>query len=277
LNIHLNQGASLQELTLSGQDIIKNLEPLPYSQTYASSILFPFANRIKDGAYTFRGNNYNFNINHKEEHNALHGLVFNKTFKIIDQKADTSSASVILEYNEDQHSQGFPYTFSIQLTYTFTANTLRLSIAVNNTDSKPFPFTIGWHPYFASDNLYDSTVHFKSDEKIDIGDRNITNGIEAIEPINTFQIKDQKLDDCWILKGHDIHFKTPQYQFTIASSVAPNFLQLFTPPKANIIAIEPTTGVSDSFNNKIGLQTLKPKDIYEVTWDLKMKTTNNGL
>lgn len=274
--IQLNQGASLQELTLNRHAIIKKLDPLAYHNTYASSILFPFANRIKDGAYAFEGTSYQFRINQKEENNALHGLVFDKTFKVADQKADATSATLVLEYRENTYSEGFPYTYNIQLTYIFTEDKLSLSIAVKNTDSKPFPFTIGWHPYFASENLHDSSLNFTSDEKLNIGARNITVSVKPITPVKTFHIKDQKLDDCWILKGRDIQFNTPQYQFTIDSSEDQNFLQLFTPPKANIIAIEPTTGVSDSFNNKIGLQTLDAKAVYNITWNLKLKPTNDN-
>ena len=65
--IYLNKGASLQELTLNGHPIIQDLSPLTYDTTYASSILFPFANRIKDGVYTFNGLDYQFDANQKEE------------------------------------------------------------------------------------------------------------------------------------------------------------------------------------------------------------------
>lgn len=271
--INLNEGASLQELTLNGTAIIQDLAPLPYSSTYASSILFPFANRIKDGAYTFNGNDYAFEINQVEENNALHGLVYNKTFDIVNQECNHDSASVTLQYIENNESIGFPYTYSIQLQYIFTKDKLSLKLSVTNTDSKTFPFTLGWHPYFISDNLHDSALRFDCTEKLVIGDRNITTGVENIEAVEALEIKDQKLDDCWILKSNKVIFNTPKYNLTIGSSVDTNFLQAYTPPRLNTIAIEPTTGVSDSFNNKIGLQELKAKASYDVTWDLKI--TNN--
>lgn len=271
--IKLNEGGSLQELTLNKTPIIQDLAPLPYSSTYASSILFPFANRIKDGAYTFNGKDYKFTINQIEENNALHGLVFDKTFNIIEQKCDHDSASLTLQYTEVNESIGFPYTYSMQLQYVFTKTGLSLKLTVTNTNSKTFPFTVGWHPYFISDNLYDSALRFECNEKLIIGDRNITTGIENIDTVDTFQIKDQQLDDCWILKTNTVVFNTPKYDLTIGSSVDTNFLQAYTPPRLNTIAIEPTTGVSDSFNNKIGLQELKAKESYNITWDLKI--TNN--
>jgi len=81
--IHLNQGASLQELTLGGKAIIQDLSPLNYQDSFASSILFPFANRIKDGAYSFNNEKFQLEKNQVEEQNALHGFVHNKRFKVI--------------------------------------------------------------------------------------------------------------------------------------------------------------------------------------------------
>lgn len=266
--IYNNHGASLQELSLNGNNVIENLEPLTYDVTYASSILFPFANRIKDGTYIYKGEKHQFETNHKVENNAMHGLVFNKPFKVSEKNISDTSATVVLEYDEPNDSIGFPYTYNIQLKYIFTQNAVNLVVTAKNTSQKTFPFTLGWHPYFLSDNLYESVLNFNSTKKVLMKNRNITDGFKDIEPINDFHIKDQKLDDCWILDSNEITFKTPKYQLTMNSSAENNFLQVYTPPKANNIAIEPTTGVSDSFNNKIGLQILKPNETYEITWNL---------
>ncbi|WP_170179826.1 aldose 1-epimerase [Flavivirga rizhaonensis] len=269
--IYLNSGASLQKLTLKGHAIIKDLSPLTYANTYASSILFPFANRIKDGAYTFNDNDFQFEINQKEENNALHGLVYNKAFHIVDQETSHDSASILLEYNETELSIGFPYTYTIQLKYVFTSNDLSLGVSVKNTDSKAFPFTLGWHPYFLSDDLFNSSLEFNSSKKIVLGERNITTGIENFELKDVLTIEDKQLDDCWVLDSNKVTFNTPKYKLIIESSAENNFLQAYTPPKLNTIAIEPTTGVSDSFNNKIGLEVLDPNDIYNINWSLKIK------
>ena len=266
--IYNNYGGTLQELSLGGQVIIENLAPLTYDITYASSILFPFANRIKDGTYSYKGEKHQFETNQKEENNALHGLVFNKPFKVLEKNTSATSPTAVLEHNDTNVSIGFPYTYNLQLKYIFTQNTVALVVTAKNTSLKTFPFTLGWHPYFLSDNLYESVISFDSTKKILMKNRNITDGFTDIEPIKDFHIKDQKLDDCWVLDSNEVKFKTPKYQLTINSSAENNFLQIYTPPKANNIAIEPTTGVSDSFNNKIGLQTLKPNESYEITWNL---------
>ena len=268
--IHLNQGASLQELTLGGKKIIEDLSPLNYEDSFASSILFPFANRIKDGVYSFNNEKFQLEKNQGEEQNALHGFVHNKIFKVIVKEALGDTAKITLEFNERNKTAGFPYTYSIQVTYIFNNNTLSLQVNVKNTDSKPFPFTIGWHPYFISDNLSKSTLKFDCDQKLIIGNRNITTGIEDIKTKVSLNIENKQLDDCWVLNSDKVQFNTPKYQLIFSSSVKDNFLQAYTPPRLNTIAIEPTTGVSDSFNNKIGLQTLQPNKEYSITWKINI-------
>lgn len=271
--IHLNLGASLQELTLNGSAIIQDLSPLKYDATYASSILFPFANRIKDGKYSFDNQDFQLETNQKEEQNALHGFVFDKTFSVINIEELENTASVTLAYIEENKIAGFPYTYAIEVTYVFTTNSISLQVKVKNTDTKIFPFTLGWHPYFISEDLTKSSLSFDCNQKLIIGDRNITTGIEKIESGKLFNIEDKQLDDCWILNTGKLSFNTPKYQLNFESTAKENFLQAYTPPRLNTIAIEPTTGVSDSFNNKIGLQTLDPNSTYKITW--KISINNN--
>ncbi|WP_405296240.1 aldose 1-epimerase [Algibacter sp. Ld11] len=268
--ICLNDGASLQELKLFGTTLIKDLSPLDYKNTYASSVLFPFANRIKDGTYQYNGETYKFPINEVANNNALHGLVFNKTFNVIDEVSTKNSASVKLLYKETQKSEGFPFTFSIQLEYRITETTLDLNVEVMNTDTEVFPFTLGWHPYFLSSNLSESLLSFNSSKKMAFSDRMITTETINNPDSSEILLKNKQLDDCWALDNTNVEFATPNYNLSINSSEEDCFLQAYTPPLTNVIAIEPTTGVSDSFNNKIGLKTLNPGDRYTLNWNLKL-------
>jgi aldose 1-epimerase len=269
--INLNEGARLQELIIGDHHIINEMDALAYSKTYASSILFPFANRIKDGSYVFEDKTYQFDINEMELNNALHGLVFNKEFKVLHSDTKEDYVSVVLFYKENKHSVGFPYTYNIQLKYTLTRSTLMLTVDIKNTDSKTFPFTLGWHPYFMSSDRYNSSVIFDSNKKLVLDDRCITKGVDKDENFGFVTLKNQALDDCYVLKSGGVTFKTPNYTLTIDSSEKDSFLQLYTPPHPNMLAIEPTTGVSDSFNNGMGLKTLLPKETFKIEWVLKIE------
>jgi aldose 1-epimerase len=269
--ICLEEGASLKELKFNHVFLIKEQPNFDYKDSYASSILFPFASRIQEGRYTFKDTTYQFNCNDADK-NALHGLVYNKKFEVVDISECSKFCSVILEYEEVKKSCGFPYTYKIQLTYTLFEKEMSLSVKVENTDVKAFPFTLGWHPYFLSDDLINSTLKFKSDKKIEFDENLITKRVVDFKIEEEFKIEDKQLDDCFILNSDTIEFKTPNYQIEITTNQIENYLQLYTPKDLPMIAIEPMTGISNSFNNKIGLQVLEPKQSYSLLWDLKLNT-----
>jgi len=268
--IVLNQGASLQELTLNSIPLIQDLHPLKYQETYASSILFPFASRIEDGAYSFENVQYQTEINELERNNSLHGFVYDKEFQIIEQQLESDTASIVLEYNETKLTKGFPFTYKIQLTYVLQNDSLALKVNVLNTSNKSFPFTIGWHPYFTSSDLYKSILKFDSDTKVLFDKGLITLDTEMYTSNSEIKIEDEKLDDCYFLNSNTVEFKTPNYTLNLNSDSDNSFLQVYTPPKENVIAIEPTTGISNSFNNKIGLKTIVPNQEFSIAWQLQV-------
>jgi aldose 1-epimerase len=268
--INLAQGGRLQELTLLGKSIMKEVPDFNYKDSYASAVLFPFANRIENGKYTFNNTKFQLDCNEKGL-NALHGLVYNKKFEIVHTIKSSSDASATIAYQELEESMGFPFKYNLQLKYTLTNDELSLSVTIKNTDINPFPFTLGWHPYFISHDLQTSSLRFKSDQKIVFDENSITNKIEAYKANAVFKVENKPLDDCFILNNNKIEFTTPNYQIEISTNQLENYLQLYTPENLPLIAIEPMTGVSNSFNNSIGLQVLLPNTSYSLKWNVKIK------
>ena len=269
--IVLDQGASLQELILNSIPIIKELSSISYNKSFASSILFPFANRIKSGKYTFNDIAYQTKINQREEQNALHGFVHDKEFQLVDQQTNKYKASVTLEYNETEFTKGFPFTYKIQLKYILKDNSLELEVTIENTSKNEFPFTLGWHPYFYSADLNKSILKFKSSKQVIFEESMIPIGTCEITNSQNFELKNKKLDDSFYLDADLVEFVTPAYCLQLTSSENESFLQLYTPKVKNTIAIEPATGISNSFNTKVGLQTLLPKENYQISWKLEYK------
>lgn len=268
--ISLSEGGRLKELQLSNKLLIKEIENFEYKNSYASSILFPFASRIENGIYVFNGKEYHLDCNDAGK-NALHGLIYNKEFSIVKKIESKKYASVVIEYQEKEKSQGFPYTYRVQLTYTLYQNEINVSVKIENTDRKSFPFTLGWHPYFVCDDFKNSYLKFKSDKKIEFDENLITKKILNQKTANKLTLENKQLDDCFILNSDSVTFSSPKYQIEISSNQIENYLQLYTPKNLPIIAIEPMTGVSNSFNNKIGLQILEPKKTHSLTWFVKNK------
>ncbi len=265
--ICLEQGARVVSLKFKDKFIIKEQPDFDYKDSYASSILFPFASRIKEGKYAFEGNDYQFETNDGD--NALHGLVYNKKFELFEPEEHEDNCSATFNYYEKNESKGFPFTYFLSVTYILFEDRLKVRVTVKNTDTKSFPFTLGWHPYFNSTDLKNSYLSFKSDQKVEFDKTLITKKVIAQTSPEIFKIDEQQLDDCFILKDDNVSFTTPTYKIDITADSEENFLQLYTPKGFDVIAIEPMTGISDTFNNKIGLQVLEADKTYVLNWDLK--------
>lgn len=273
--ISLDQGGSIEGLKFDNEFVIKLQPNFKYKDSYASSILFPFANRIEKGQYSFKEKDYQLACNESGK-NALHGLVHNKQFQLIEKIENINFSSVTICFEEIEEREGFPFNYKIYITYTLSKNKIKIAVKIENTGTNSFPFTLGWHPYFVSKDLYHSSLSFKSNKKIEFDKNLITKGIIKASA-EEIKIQNKQLDDCFILNSNTIKFITPTYQIQIATDQIENYLQIYTPKNSSIIAIEPMTGISNSFNNKIGLQTLEPHNKYELKWNVnfsKIKTKN---
>ncbi len=266
--IDATQGGRIHSWHSQQVEVISNVDPLTYQDTYAGAVLFPFANRIEDGVYRFRESEYHLNINEKSNNCALHGLTYNKQFEILQSQATHENATVTLRYQTKFPDIGFPYFYAIKLIYLLHDKGLSLKVEVENQDSKAFPFTIGWHPYFKSSNLKSSQLIFDSSTKIETDSRLITTSVATHYKRVMESLEAVDLDDCYGLQDDPIVFDTPQYELTITSTDRYKYLQFYTPPVSDTIAIEPVTGISNSFNNSHGLQVLDAGKDYSITWDL---------
>ena len=269
--IDLNCGGSLQDLTLNSKKLITS-ENMTYETHFNSAILFPFVNRLHRGIYSFQNKTYRLFKNKEDEGHAIHGLVYDKTFKMLSFTEKDTKLQLNHSYNEMEPNEGFPFKYSIFLTYTFQPNALSLNVCVKNEDEITFPFTIGWHPYFFSDDLYNSSFVLNRNSKIYF-DAQFNYQIHETKH-SSLKIKDDKFDDCYLLDSNEIKFETPTYSLKIENKSDSNYLQIYTPKNRNFIALEPQTGVANNFNNGLGLMTLKPSESFEKEWRIKLLNTN---
>ena len=98
----------MQELTLGGNAIIQDLAPFDYTILHLP-LLFYFRLQIELKMENILLMNEEFQLekNQEEEQNALHGFVYNKTFKVIAKEASADNAKITVEYNENNEMMVF--------------------------------------------------------------------------------------------------------------------------------------------------------------------------
>jgi len=251
--------------------------------TFKGSNLFPFPNRIADGKYAFEGENYVLPLNFPQENNAIHGLIYNKTFEVIEHESGEISCQLFIRYIADEAVEGYPFNYMLEVTYKLHVDEGFLcTTKIYNRDDRNILIGHGWHPYFISGNasINDLMLQFPADEILEVDKRSIPTG--KTEKYNTFnqlrQIESTQLDNCFLLEQTDkqaeIHivnnardFKYAIWQETGIHKY--NYLQIYTPPHRKSIAIEPMTCAPDAFNNGQGLIVLSPLEGINLNWGIR--------
>ena len=266
--VDLINGGSLQHLQLNGLTLIEPKKEFLYSDSFASSILFPFVNRLKNGIYYYKNKSHQFPINERGG-NAHHGVLYNKVFSLKEYFYKDNEAILILEY-ESKGEDGYPFAFKINLQYTFGFNYLNMNLRVDNLSHYDFPYCLGWHPYFISSNLSKSLVKFSKSHDIITDDDGVALYRSMVNQNVEINPNDNHLDNCFQLQKSEVIFITPDYKMSISTDRSPAFIHLYNPNIKDLFAIELTTGISNSFNHGIGLNYLDKESSTKMLWKIKI-------
>lgn len=229
--------------------------------------LSPFPCRIRDGKYRYEGKDYRF---HRlfGDGTAIHGLLYNKPFSILEETNPDGYGAVVLEYTYKKDDEGYPFDYDCQVRYLLHAdNLLEVVTSVTNLDRQVIPIADGWHPYFRLGGKVDDwQLQFHSAAIVEFDDRLIPTGrlLQYDRFENARAIGDTFLDNCFALKpdlaGPACEIRNPANGLSVAffPDAGYPYLQIYTPGTRDSIAIENLSGVPDCFNNKMGLTLLQP-------------------
>jgi aldose 1-epimerase len=286
-------GAMLHQFSIQFPDgdinIIDNYSSLNNIQeelalSYKSSKLSPFPCRIPEGKYVWQGQLYEFPDKFVDG-SAIHGILFNKSFTVISKEVNEFHASVLLEYHYDGTNPGYPFSYSCQIRYSlFPGNTLQLLTNITNTSNQEIPIADGWHPYFQLGGKIDElTLKFPSQGMVEFDEKLIPTG--NIIPFNKFneenKLAETVLDNCFLLEEKKANptaiLRNPAngLSLEITTDNQYDYLQIYTPPHRNSIAIENLSGAPNCFQNKMGLILLPPNETKKLVVHYKVTSKKN--
>lgn len=278
-------GATLQSLALrNNNDLYELIEahtnPSEISeiQSFRSSHLIPFPNRVDRGLYQFNEQTYRLTPNWTHEDNAIHGLIFDKKFDVkFEQTEDTAMLTLQHDF---EGTPGFPFPFLTTIMYTLRAGQLSCGVLVHNVGDQSMPMGVGWHPYFklGDKKINDLSLKLPEGRRIEIGERMIPTG--KLLDYNQFRtaapIGQTPFDTGFYINNNGEEAITTLYDnergvtLLISQKNCP-YLQIFIPESRKSIAIEPMTCAPDAFNNSLGLETLKSGEHIETFYGVTLK------
>lgn len=269
----LSKGRLLQIL-----DNEKNIEAFKDERWYRGVILLPFPNRVKDGKYEFASREFSLPINMPSEGHAIHGLMYNKSFSVI-ECGEEHMITLQYDYNEDD---GFPFPCVVTYTFALGQQELVCKVEVKNKGEGALPLGVGWHPYFslnadvdelllkmpnvAALNVDERMIPTKEKEMFE--DYEETSKIYDTEFDTGFQILDEgEVITSLHNQGDDITLDL----FQTTGDRGFNYVQIFTPPGRKSVAIEPMTCPTDAFNSKESLINLGQGETWSGVFGVRLR------
>lgn len=234
---------------------------------FKSAKLSPFVCRLKHGKYHFGQNEYKVEKFFLGDH-AIHGIIYDAPFVVEEQSANDDYAFVMMSYNYTGTDAGYPFNYKCSVRYELhSANKLTIATTVVNKDKGHIPIADGWHPYFTFGKAVNALqLEIQSLTQIEFDEGMIPTGnLNRYEELGSLTtIGEQKFDDCFELNFAECQpmavLRDPvgRMQLEFFPDRSYPYLQVYTPPHRQSIAIENLSAIPDSFNNGIGLITLEP-------------------
>ncbi|HUP14301.1 MAG TPA: aldose 1-epimerase [Niastella sp.] len=236
--------------------------------SYKSSKLSPFVCRLRDGKYKIDDDEFEFSQKYHDG-NAIHGLLYNKPFKIVSEFADDNQASVSLRYHYKREDPGYPFDYVCEVRYTFIPqNVLQVETTILNLDTVEIPVADGWHPYFklGGDNINDYQIDVSTTSMVELDDQLLPTGKLIFDPsyFNQTTLGYLELNNCYVIEPVEqnpaafLYNPANEAFVAIYTNSRYPYLQLFTPPHRKSIAIESLSAAPNCFNNGMGLVMLTP-------------------
>lgn len=249
--------------------------PLPA----ASFHMIPYSNRIRDGRFTFNGEQ--IQLENAAAH-AIHGALRKLPWQI--RHADQNS--LLCGFDSRAHGAiNWPWPIEAFIEQRVSSDTLSSKISITNHGNSPMPVGTGWHPYFVrqiGQAMPTLTLPVDSVFPDAAGDC-LPDGPAERLPIHLDFRHSRELDpdqriDCCLsgLSGTcHIHWKEAGIELLMNASEHCKYLVLFNPDKPHF-ALEPVTNANDAFNLAArgidsGTAVIDAGQSYSVSMDLQVR------
>ena len=233
----------------------------------ASFPLVPFVNRVRGGAFSFRGRRVTLAQNMPPDPSPLHGQGWQAPWTVERLGADHAE----LLY---RHSAGeWPWDYEARQTFALDDRGLGLVLSCTNRAGEPMPCGLGQHPYFLCTprTRLDTGVEtvWTIDEQV--------LPVEQVPAAGRFDLRDrlvcgQGLDHGFGGWSGRAIISDPDLPFRIAlSSPDAPFFQLYSPASGGLFVAEPVTHANAAMNApeeewaKLGMRVLEPGETMSLT------------
>ena len=222
--------------------------------------LVPFVNRIRGGAFSFRGRRVTLARNMPPDPSPLHGQGWLAAWTV--ERLGADSAELVYRHEAGE----WPWAYEAWQTFDLDESGLTLRLSCHNLSGEPMPCGLGQHPYFPCTprTRLDTGVTsvWTIDEKV--------LPVERVPATGRYDLRDRLV--CGLGLDHGFGgwsgsatITDPDLPFRIEmSSPDARFFQLYSPAAGGLFVIEPVTHANAALNEpeekwaELGMRVLEP-------------------
>lgn len=228
--------------------------------------LVPYVNRIRQGRLCILGVEASLPPNLSGEPHPLHGLGFLVPWTVERQLQDT----VVLT-TEHERSAAWPWAFTSRQELRLDGDGLLCRLRIVNTDSRPAPAGLGFHPYFRGARSARLTALLDGVWLTDTDQLPITHRSAPLRDWSApIAVQCSALiDHCHTGWDGTARITWPEEPFavTLTASEELNMLHIYAPPRADFFCLEPVSHRPDAHNatdpELDGIRILLPGNVME--------------
>jgi len=141
----VESGGGLRSYVADGRELLDGYAEDEMATSARGQPLIPWPNRLRDGRYTWDGEEHQTPLSEPETGNAIHGLVRWASWVCLGQTTSRIELGHVLH-----PCAGYPFTLEVRLGYALGADGLTVTTTARNAGARPLPYASGQHPYLAA-------------------------------------------------------------------------------------------------------------------------------
>lgn len=251
-------------------------------QRFSCFPLVPFSNRIAGATLRWQGRTYPLQRFVPEVPHAIHGNGWRRTWRVLEREPARATLELVHDAAGDQ-AREWPFPYRAEQRFEVADNALTMTLAIENVGDTPFPFGLGWHPYFPRATA--TVLGFDADAVWLTDPTMLPTQLEPVPAQWSFAlpraIADTALDHCFVgwRRPATLHWPGQSLRATIDADVACTHLIVYVPPERDYLAIEPVTHMPDAFNRAdsgqrdTGTRVLAPGARFSCTMHVSVTST----
>ena len=169
-------GAGLRSYRAHGRELLDGYAEDEMASSARGQPLAPWPNRLRDGRYTWDGEEHQLPLTEPEQSNAIHGLVRWAPWRTVRQTTREVELVHVLH-----PSPGYPFALELSLSYALSDAGLTVTTTAWNLGRSALPYALGQHPYLAASGAVDDCeLELPAQTRLRTDERGLPTGREDV-------------------------------------------------------------------------------------------------